>query len=71
LRGYAPPQLGVLIASRSRPHFNWPRVLVSGALLEVGADDLRFRSWEVERLFLHAYGEPLPLEERFAPGTGG
>ena len=24
-------------------------------------DDLRFRSWEVERLFLGVYGEPLPL----------
>ena len=59
----APPQLGVVIGSRSRPHFNWPRLLVSGALLEVDGDGLRFRSWEVERLFLDVYGEPLPPED--------
>ena len=59
----APPQLGVVIGSRSRPHFNWPRLLVSGALLEVDGEALRFRSWEVERLFLDVYAEPLPPED--------
>jgi len=59
----SPPQLGVVIASRSRPSFNWPRLVVSGALVEVGGDDLRFRSWEVERLFLDVYAEPLPPED--------
>jgi DNA-binding SARP family transcriptional activator len=63
LLAYAPPQLGVVIASRSRVRFNWSRLLVSGALLEVDGDDLRFRSWEVERLFLEIYGEPLPPED--------
>ena len=63
LLAYTPPQLGVVIASRSRPHFNWPRLLVSGALLEVDADDLRFRSWEVERLFVEVYEAPLPPED--------
>jgi DNA-binding SARP family transcriptional activator len=58
-----PPQFGVVIASRSRPRFNWPRLVVSGALLEVDGEDLRFRSWEVERLFLDVYAEPLPPED--------
>jgi DNA-binding SARP family transcriptional activator len=60
LLAYAPPRLGVVVASRFRPRFNWTRLIVSGALLEIGADDLRFRSWEVERLFLEVYEEPLP-----------
>ncbi len=59
----APPQLGVVIGSRSRPHFNWPRLLVSGALLEIDGEALRFRSWEVERLFVDVYAEPLPPED--------
>jgi len=63
LLAFAPPQLGVVIASRSRPRFNWSRLLVSGALLEVDGDDLRFRSWEVERLFLDVYAEPLPPQD--------
>jgi len=63
LLGCTPSQLGVVIASRSRPRFNWPRLIVSGTLLEIGGDDLRFRSWEVERLFLDVYEEPLPPED--------
>lgn len=63
LLAYAPPQLGVLIASRSRPRFNLPRLRVSGALLELGGDDLRFRAWEVELLFASVYAEQLPWED--------
>jgi DNA-binding SARP family transcriptional activator len=57
---HAPPQLAVVLASRWRPRLNWSRLLVSGALIEVGQDDLRFRSWEVERLFRDVYDAPLP-----------
>src|SRR5262245_5433768 len=60
---YAPAELAVLVASRTRPRFNLSRLRVSGALLELGPDDLRFRSWEVERLFDEHYGDPLPPEE--------
>jgi DNA-binding SARP family transcriptional activator len=60
---YAPAELTVLIASRTRPAFNLSRLRVSGSLLELGPDDLRFRSWEVERLFNQFYGDPLPPEE--------
>jgi ATP/maltotriose-dependent transcriptional regulator MalT len=52
---YAPSSLTVVIASRVPPHFNLSRLRVSGALLELSGDDLRFRSWEVERLFRDFY----------------
>ena len=70
---YAPPSLHVLLASRSIPGFNLSRLRVSGDLLEVGADDLRFRSWEVEELFRDFYAEPLPPEDlaELARRTGG
>ena len=60
---YAPPSITFLIGSRSLPTFNLSRLRVSSALLEIGAEDLRFRSWEVERLFRDFYREPLPPEE--------
>ncbi len=70
---YAPNSLRFVIASRVPPDFNLPRLRVSGALLELAGDDLRFRSWEVERLFRDFYGEPLPPEElaRLARRTEG
>jgi DNA-binding SARP family transcriptional activator len=63
LMDYAPPSLTVLIGSRSAPRLNLSRRRLAGALFELGADDLRFRSWEVEHLFHHFYREPLPPED--------
>src|SRR5579859_349824 len=63
LIGYAPPDLHVLTASRRPTGWNLPRLRVSGQLLEIGADDLRFRLWEVDRLFREHYREPLAHEE--------
>lgn len=60
---YAPPSITFLIGSRALPGFNLSRLRVSGALLEIGSEDLRFRSWEVERLFRDFYRAPLPPEE--------
>lgn len=60
---YAPSSITVLIGSRALPNFNLSRLRVSGALLEIGSEELRFRSWEVERLFRDFYREPLPPEE--------
>ena len=60
---YAPPWLSILAASRVRPNFNLPRLRVSGDLLQIEGDDLRFRSWEVERLFRDFYGDPVPPGE--------
>ena len=60
---YAPPWLRIVAASRVRPDFNLPRLRVSGDLQEIDVDDLRFRSWEVERLFRDFYREPVPPSE--------
>jgi DNA-binding SARP family transcriptional activator len=57
---YAPPWLAILAGSRIVPEVNVSRLRVSGELLEIDADDLRFRSWEVERLFRDFYGETIP-----------
>ncbi|HEX9969612.1 MAG TPA: hypothetical protein VGB03_05695, partial [Acidimicrobiales bacterium] len=63
LLDYLPPAHVVLAASRRPPRFNLSRLRVSGSLLELGPDDLRFRSWEVEHLFRRFYAEPLPPED--------
>jgi DNA-binding SARP family transcriptional activator len=60
---YAPPWLRIIAASRVRPDFNLPRLRVSGDLLQIEGDDLRFRSWEVERLFRDFYRDPVPPGE--------
>jgi DNA-binding SARP family transcriptional activator len=59
----APSELTIVAASRTWPDMNLPRFKVAGELLEIGVDDLRFRSWEVERLFRDLYGQQLPPEE--------
>ena len=70
---YAPEHLTIVVASRVPPRFNLSRLRVSGQLMELTGDDLRFRSWEVERLFRDFYEEPLPPEElaRLARRTEG
>jgi DNA-binding SARP family transcriptional activator len=59
----APPGLRLLVASRRFPTFDLSRLRVSGDLVEVGPDDLRFRCWEVERLFQEFYREPMRPED--------
>ncbi len=70
---YLPELLAVLIGTRSEPGFNLSRRRVSGGLLEIGPDDLRFRSWEVERLFREFYDVAVGPEEiaRLARRTEG
>lgn len=64
LLGYCPPSVTVLAASRRSPSLSSiPRLRLSGEVLELGAEDLRFRSWEVERLFSEVYQDPLRPEE--------
>jgi DNA-binding SARP family transcriptional activator len=60
---YAPEHLAVLVGSRSAPHFNLPRLRVLGRVVELGVDDLRFRTWEVEQLFRDFYAQPLAPHE--------
>ena len=43
---------------------NTPRLMVSGELVELDSEALRFRSWEVEELFRLVYGEPCPQRAR-------
>lgn len=57
---YAPPWLALIVVSRVPPSINLPRLRVSGDLMEIGPDDLRFRSWEVEQLFRDVYHDPVP-----------
>ena len=54
-----PENLHLLMVSRCVPGFNLSRLRVSGGLVEIGPDDLRFRSWEVEHLFREVYDKPL------------
>src|SRR5215218_2826180 len=58
-----PPFLHLVTLSRHRPSFNLTRLRLADAVCEIGPDDLRFRSWEVDRLFRELYGRPLPPDE--------
>jgi DNA-binding SARP family transcriptional activator len=60
---HLPAHVTVACGTRVRPAMNLSRLLVSGELLEIGPDDLRFRAWEVERLFRVLYDERMPPEE--------
>ena len=68
-----PHSLRMLIGSRRQPEMNIPRLRVSGLLQEISSDDLRFRSWEVEELFISVFREPLSPESSAAltRRTGG
>src|SRR5690242_13428796 len=68
-----PRRLRLICGSRRLPDVNMPRIRVSGSFREVGSDDLRFRSWEVEELFASVYREPLRPEAAAAltRRTGG
>jgi len=52
----------VILGSRRPPLINTSRMVVSGELIELDGDDLRFRSWEVEQLFRTVYAAPLSPE---------
>lgn len=61
---HLPPGVVMVAATRRAPGFNLSRLRVSGQVVEIGPEDLRFRSWEVERLFQDFYGDPLPPDEQ-------
>jgi DNA-binding SARP family transcriptional activator len=60
---YLPDAIAVLAGSRRPPAINLSRLRVAGMLMELGPDALRFRLWEVERLFREYYADPLSPEE--------
>lgn len=68
-----PRRLRVILGSRRTPDINIPRLQVSGTFHEIGSDQLRFRSWEVEELFANVYRQPLRPEAAAAltRRTGG
>ena len=58
-----PARMRLLIASRVNLALDLSRLRVSGQLVEIGPDDLRFRAWEVEELFRDVYRDPLIPED--------
>ena len=68
-----PRRIRVVLGSRRAPRINTSRMLVSGDLMQLDGDDLRFRSWEVEQLFRAVYATPLSPEAAAAltRRTGG
>ena len=60
------PGIALVLGSRRTPSFSVSRARVAGDLLEISADDLRFRPWEVEQLFRDVYGDALPPIEMTA-----
>ncbi|WP_322753268.1 winged helix-turn-helix domain-containing protein [Frankia sp. Cas3] len=73
LLDYLPRNLVLLIASRVRPALALDRLRLAGQVREVDADELRFRTWEVEELFHDCHGVRLRPEEvaALARSTGG
>lgn len=59
----APPTLRVLLGARRVSGLDVAALRLSGGVRVLGADDLRFRSWEVERLFRDEYHQPLRPED--------
>ncbi|MGH3942234.1 MAG: AAA family ATPase, partial [Pseudonocardiaceae bacterium] len=56
------PDVSVILASRRTLDLNLCRMEIAPITI-VTADDLRFRSWEVEALFRDIYREPLPPDD--------
>ena len=57
-----PRHVRIALGTRRPLTSNTPRLMVSGELVELDQEALRFRSWEVEELFRLVYGEPLSPE---------
>ncbi len=59
---HSPPNLHLVIASRSEPELDLAFLRAKGRVLELGVDDLRFSGEEVERYFQQAIGLELEHE---------
>jgi LuxR family transcriptional regulator, maltose regulon positive regulatory protein len=70
---YLPPNLHLVIASRSEPELNLAFLRAKGRLVAVGADELRFTGEEVARYFQQAAGLQLSAEtiKALEEGTDG
>ena len=58
-----PPSWRLIAASRMNLAVDLSRLRVSGEVVDIGPDELRFRTWEVEELFRDVYQEPLLPED--------
>jgi DNA-binding SARP family transcriptional activator len=58
-----PPAWRLIVASRMNLAVDLTRLRVSGQVVDIGPEDLRFRTWEVEELFRHVYRDPLLPED--------
>lgn len=58
-----PPATTVLLGSRRAPDLDVTHGEIATIPVMIGAEDLRFRSWEVESLFRDVYGAPLLPED--------
>jgi DNA-binding SARP family transcriptional activator len=61
----APPNLALVLGSRTAPRLNLARSELAGPVV-IDGDDLRFRSWEVEEMFRDFHREPLRPEDAAA-----
>ena len=68
-----PHGVTALVGSRQVPDIDLSSLRLADQLVEITADDLRFRSWEIEELFAAHYGTRLPPAElaRLARATDG
>jgi DNA-binding SARP family transcriptional activator len=60
---HLPPNTRVLAASRQAPALSLSRLRLDDGLVELGSDDLRFRTWEAGSLFGEHYGCAMLPEE--------
>jgi DNA-binding SARP family transcriptional activator len=63
LAALAGPQTQIIFAGRADPAIDLHSLRMNNSVCEIGADDLRFRSWEVEELFQRVFGVRLPPRE--------
>ncbi len=59
----AGPETQIIFAGRADPAIDLQALRMNNSICEIGADDLRFRSWEVEELFQRVFGVRLPPRE--------
>jgi DNA-binding SARP family transcriptional activator len=60
---YLPDHVHVVVGTRALPSFDLTALRLDGRLLEIGADDLRFRTWETEQLLSELYRLDLGPED--------
>jgi DNA-binding SARP family transcriptional activator len=60
---YQPDLLRIVLGSRRAPDLDIPRRRLAGSMLEMDADALRFRTWEVDELFRQCHQVQLRPKE--------